>query len=102
MVSLYCFCVFIVGRTEKTGAELKSRESENGRKGRKEGKERRTVSEGWRCSTASERVGQIFNVCVCEYVCPIEQYVYKSESEAVCLLQGRCFLQCNLSLWWNV
>lgn len=88
---------------EKSGAE--SREVENDRKGRKEGKERRKVSEGWRCSsTGSELSRWDFNVCLCkcECVCPIERFVYKSQSQAVCVLQGRCFLQCNLSLWWNV
>ncbi len=82
---------------------VKSGDFENDRKGRKEGKERRKVSEGWRCSTRSEPVAEIL-MCVSARVCvcPIEPHVYKSESQAVCVLQGRCFLQCNLSLWWNV
>lgn len=67
-------------------------EFENDRKCRKETKEKRKVREGCRCSSGLECVPEIFNVCV--------PRVYKSESGSV--LQGRCFLQCNLSLWWNV
>lgn len=67
-------------------------EFENDRKCRKETKERRKVREGWKHSSGMECVPEILNVCV--------PRVYKSESGSV--LPGRCFLQCNLSLWWNV
>lgn len=67
-------------------------EFENDWKCRKETRERRKLKEGWKHTSGSECVPEILNVCV--------PRVYKSESGSV--LQGRCFLQCNLSLWWNV
>lgn len=67
-------------------------EFENDRKCRKETKERRKMREGWRCTSGLECVPESLNVSV--------PRVYKSESGSV--LQGRCFLQCNLSLWWCV
>lgn len=70
-------------------------EKQEGRKGRKW---MRDVD----AALAQSEAAEIFNVCLWECVCPIEEYVYKSQSQAVCVLQGRCFLQCNLSLWWNV
>lgn len=70
------------------GTKRCRREFENDRKCRKETKERRKAREGWKHSSGSEYVPEILNVCV--------PCVYKSESGSV--LQGRCFLQCNLSL----
>lgn len=55
-----------------------------GRKQEKGGERKRDGS--------TQCVPEILNVCV--------PRVYKSESGSV--LQGRRFLQCNLSLWWNV
>lgn len=75
------WCIF----SGKEGADTGLRMTGNaGRKQKKGGKLER--------DGGAVLAWSFFNVCV--------PRVYKSESGSV--LQGRCFLQCNLSLWWNV
>lgn len=96
--------VFIVIQDRRRKQELRA-ETElrmTGKAGRKERKVGKWVRDGGVAPTQRESLRFWMCVCARVCVCPIEWYVYKSASQAVCVLQGRCFLQCNLSLWWNV
>lgn len=87
---------------DKTQGELRVETLRmTGKAGRKERKGGKWVRDGG-VALAQSKSLRFECVSLQECVSPIECCVYKSESRAVCVLQGRCFLQCNLSLWWNV